>query len=168
MIELLRKSAVLPTSGMVHEIEIDKYIPLQFRTFTKPLGCGFLTLGNLDTSMLELAIEPNTQAIRGVTLTTAPACSPLPSFRIEERREGLPILSTQFDGWATQDLELDFSVSILDQGILAHWNRLDRCKAIEFKGVAFLFQDEFLSGIQFQDLSPNQMEILRMHFDKAR
>ncbi len=66
------------------------------------------------------------------------------------------------------DIDRDFQISILDQGLLIHWNRLSDCVAVGFDKVDFLIQDGLVPGIQFNNFSPSEFAAFLSHASRAK
>src|SRR5262245_11772286 len=125
----------------VCDFELDEFIPLQVRTYTRALGCGLLRLGDYSLTLLELTVEPYTQAVRGVTLTSFVSFSEWPPMTVDRERAGVPRLSTKFEGWGVEDLANEFRVSRRDREALIHWGRLDQCEAYSHGRCRFLIHE---------------------------
>src|SRR5262249_12411280 len=73
-------------------IEADEYVPLRFRTFERPLGSSYLRLGDLGRSLAELLVDPTTDLLRGITITSFNRLTRWPSVDISQATStGLPI-----------------------------------------------------------------------------
>lgn len=159
----LRVSQCQTSSGLPTELELDDYIPLRFRTFREPIGCGLLRLGDYQATLMELKVELYSQVVRGLTLTSVALLSPWPSFEIEKRTSGLPALSTSFEGWSVVDLHTQFQVSVADEAILVRWATLDLCQACHLGETDFLVQDEIFAGVLFKKLRRDQLAQFLRH-----
>src|SRR6478735_303305 len=110
--DLLRVTRSYAFDAGEAEILIDEYVPLRFRTYRRALGVGYVRLGNYTTSLIEIGVEPRTQIVRGLTVTSISTLSQWPTFNLIERAEGLPMLSTTFAGGEVVDLSCDFELAV--------------------------------------------------------
>ncbi|MEO0870794.1 MAG: hypothetical protein AAFY19_02375 [Pseudomonadota bacterium] len=85
------------------KVEIDDYVPLSVFTYDKPLGAMFYRLGNFDTSLIEIAVDPESGALRGFTVVS-----------VDQR----------FEGQASA-ARLETGVPIADLSAFAHHDILD-------------------------------------------
>jgi len=157
---MLTVTSVQPVREEPLLLEIDEYVPLRLRTSREPLGAAFLRLGNRSTTLLEIAVEPYAQRVRGVTLTFFEKLSPWPSFSVENTAEGLPVLATAFEDRKVVDLQQDFGVSIREGEVLLFWGSPGACDVCEFRGrVRFLIQNGKLAGVWVLGLSREEIEM---------
>lgn len=103
-----------------------------------PLGCGYVRLGRRPTSLLELIMEPETQALRGLTLVSAPEASSWPAFSVLRTSAQFPALSVAVDGGKFIELEQDFRVSARENEIMLFWDELGACVAYGGEGWRWL------------------------------
>lgn len=144
-------------------LELDELVPLQFRAYKEPLGAGYLRLGNYSTTLIELAVEPYSQVLHGLTITSIALLSPWPSFSVSAIQEGLPVLATDFEEWQVLDLEEDFIASAHQDEIVVSWDDLGPCEAYAFDRVRFLVRDGVLAGVWFVGLTEGESRRFRSH-----
>jgi hypothetical protein len=149
--------------GAIFQLEFDEWVPLQFKTYSKPLGSGFLRLGNYRTQLVEICVEPHFQVVRGLTLTSFDGLSPWPSFSETNSSEGLPILATDFEGWKVVDLDQDFRVALRDNRLMIFWDTLGACESYIFGRARFLARGGDLVGVSFGDLAADELDHFRSH-----
>ncbi len=160
----LKVTGVKAARGAPLVLEFDEFVPLQFRTYHEVLGSGYLQLGNRSTTLIDLAVEAYSQVVRAVTVTSFDVLSPWPPFSITARSDGLPILSTDFEGWRVVDLEREFKVSVRDGQILISWGELDLCEVLEFqRQVRFLVRGGEFAGVWFVGLSKEDIKLFLSH-----
>ncbi len=145
-----------PTEAVV--LDFDEFVPLQFRSSEESIGAGYLQLGNNSTTLIEIEVELYSQVVRGFTVICYSRLSPWPSCSVNVTAEGLPALSTAFDGWAVVELEEDFSVSVRKGEIMFFWGDIGSCEACAFDRLRFLIRDGMLLGIWFLDLTETEIE----------
>jgi len=166
MTSLLRTTGVRVVDSATSSLEFDEFVPLQFRTFQEPLGAGYLRLGNYSTTLAELVIEPPSQVLRGITVTSIASLSSWPLFSVCTTLEGLPVLATEFEGWKVLDLDQKFSVSARPGEIVVFWGELGECEAYAFDRVRFLIRGGILVGVWFMDLVASEIEQFCLHAQK--
>jgi len=146
-------------------IIVDEYIPLRFRTFDKPLGASYLRLGNYQTSLLEIIVDPTSNVLRGATVTSFDAYSPWA--KINETvaiKDGLPVLATEWRNGRLIDLELDFSVALRANELLVWWGNLESLSCISVFGrVRCMLMGDQLLGLWFQCLTDGEVGLLASH-----
>lgn len=164
---LLRVTEVRSVAQAPSALEFDEFVPLQFRSFREPLGAGYLRLGNYSSTLIELAVEPHTQMLRGVTVTSIDTLSPWPSFSVMAVHQGLPVLATDFADWKVLDLEQTFSVSAREGEIVVFWGALGECDVCAFDRVRFLVCGGMLAGVWFVGLTAGETQRFRSHAPPA-
>lgn len=146
------------------KIEIDDYVPLRLRTYEPPLGCGYVRLGRRPTSLLELIMEPETQALRGLTLVSAPEASSWPAFSVLRTSAQFPALSVAVEGGKFIDLEQDFRVSARENEIVLFWDELGACVAYGGERWRWLVRDGVVRGTWFSGLTKEEITRFISHF----
>lgn len=163
MLAVLHVVAVHQIAGPPCTLELDEFVPLQLRTYGEALGAGYVRLGNYSTTLMEIAVAPHSQVVRGITITSYDVLSPWPEFSVTRRLDGLPVVSTHFEGWHIVDIQKDFRVSVRQGEILAFWGELDECAVYEFSRVRFLARDNVLLGAWFLGLTHEEIDRFRSH-----
>jgi hypothetical protein len=143
------------------ELEFDGFIPLQIRTYQEPIGAGFLRLGNYSTTLLELAIEPHSQTVRGAVITSMSELAAWPALSIVSQMDGLPVLATDFQEWRVIDLDLGFEVATRASEFVAFWGPLDGCTAYACGRFRFLAHEGRLVGILCVELTSEEQSSIR-------
>ena len=146
-------------------ITFDEYVPLQWRSYEEfeAIGAGFVRLGNFRSTLLEIAVAPQLQVIRGITITTMDSVSPWPDFSVTMVSTGLPCLSTSFEGWKVVDIEMDFRVSARPGEIVVYWGELSSCLAYAFAQSRFLVGNGWLVGAWFVGLGDEDTRLFLSH-----
>jgi hypothetical protein len=57
-------------SDLAVSIEVDPYVPIAVRTFSAPIGAVFYRVGNFETSLVEVPIDPLSGTVRGIKLVS--------------------------------------------------------------------------------------------------
>jgi hypothetical protein len=161
---LLRTSATgVSNRASLSDIAIDEYVPLRFRTYREPLGVGYIRLGNYSTTLVELALEPRTQVVRGVTVTSIDELAPWPELEVLDRVEGLPAVSTSFEGGERVDLRDEFHVAVRSGEVIVFWAGLTRCNGYQFGDACFLTVNGVLAGVWFTGLTNGDVRLFESH-----
>ncbi|RMD65427.1 MAG: hypothetical protein D6824_02690 [Planctomycetota bacterium] len=163
ILDILRVTQLYPLDAVDVDVDVDEFVPLRFRTYREPLGVGYVRLGNYSTTLVEMAVEPRTQVVRGLTVTSICDMSPWPFFDIFEVMEGLPALATSFEGGEVLDLQRDFMVAIRPREIVVFWKSLDRCRGSKFRNICFLIAEDMLAGVWFTNLTEKETQLFESH-----
>jgi hypothetical protein len=156
---ILRVTQLHPLDAVEADVDVDGYVPLRFRTYREPLGVGYVRLGNYSTTLIEMAVEPETQVVRGLTVTSISDVSSWPSFDVFKVEEGLPALSTSFEGGEVVDLPRNFMVATRPGEIVVFWQELGRCRGYRHGNACFLIADGALGGVWFTGLTETQTRL---------
>ena len=140
-------------------VYVDEYIPLRFRTYRDPLGVSYFRLGNYRTTLAELAVEPRTHTVRGLTVMSISSLSPWPRPDLADVEEGLPVIPESLDGGEVVDLPHDFSVASHPGEIVVFWRQLVGCRGARVGNACFLITDSILSGVWFTGLTKTQTHL---------
>jgi hypothetical protein len=97
-VDILRVTQLHRLGAVEVDMDVDEFVPLRFRSYREPLGVGYVRLGNNSTTLFEMAVEPGKQVVRGLTVTSIRDVSSWPSFDVVDVEEGMPALSTSFEG----------------------------------------------------------------------
>jgi hypothetical protein len=167
---VLKLAGIFPSNDLECIVEVDGYVPINFRTQTRPLGgARYLRYGNFVDSLLEISVPSNTHVVRRVTLVAIKEQSDaLLSGPEDVVSPALPILALPSDRSFDQRLQvqrLDFNsdLSLRISGTLAEIKidgaeAFDRC--IDHKGVQFPFLRSVLVGIRLGNLTAQHIQLL--------
>lgn len=159
IVSILRVTQLYRLGAVEMDVAVDEYVPLRFRTYRQPLGVGYVRLGDFSRTLIELAVEPETQAVRGLTVTSISEVSSWPAFEVFEVEEGLPALTTSFVGGEVVDLPRDFKVSTRPGEIVVFWQDLGQCRGYRFGSTFFLIADGTLAGAWFTGMTEMQTQL---------
>jgi hypothetical protein len=159
-VEPLHIVGVREPEALGSDVEFDTYIPFRFRTTRRPVGASFLRLGDLKRTLLELAVDPATQLLTGVTLTSVARVDEGLAPTVNSVRRGLPVLGTSFAAGAqVVNLGRDFRVVVGPAGLLVHWGeRSAPTTALDWGRVRFLVSGGDLTGVWCGSLSKEERE----------
>src|SRR5436305_719815 len=108
-------------------VEVDPYVALSFKTYPEVLpGARYFRIGNFDTSLLEIGIDPSLFAIRSVCLVSFDkvlardqTCEQL---GVQEVL-GLPMVSLASLPGNRIDEQCDFGVCLCDDSFVIDWSQ---------------------------------------------
>jgi hypothetical protein len=160
---LLRVTAEDGSLSATCKVEIDEYVPLRCSTYDEPIGAGYVRLGNYSTTLIELAVEPRTQILRGVTVTSIEELSPWPEFALTEMLDKVPVLATEFQAYDVVDLQDTFKVAARPGEVVVFWTDLARCIGYRCGGTSFLTVDGVLAGVWFTGLTDEETNLFVSH-----
>jgi hypothetical protein len=160
---ILRVAGLHRLPAVEVDVDVDEYVPLRFRTYREPLGVGYLRLGDYSATLVEMAVEPRTQVVRGMTVTSISDVSSWPSFVVSGVEEGLPAVSTSFEGGEAVDLPREFMAATRPGEIVVFWQDIGRCRGYRFGSACFLIADGALAGVWFTVLSESQTQLFKSH-----
>jgi hypothetical protein len=123
----LRVASGKSPAGATCSVELNGHVPLRLRTYEEPVGAGYVVLGDYSTKLMELAVQPRGQVVRGLTVTSIDRLSPWPEFSVARTSNGLPVVSTHFDGGEIVDMEGDFEISARPGEIVVFWGEKGVC-----------------------------------------
>jgi len=142
-------------------IEVDEFVPFRFRTYERPLGAAYLRLGNYRTTLTELIVDPKSNLVRGITLTSFESLVPWPTLGPAAPSVGLPVLSVDWQKGNRIDLTCDFTVSLRGGELLIAWdNTNDLSRTATFGKAEFLISKAELRGVRFSGLSDREGELI--------
>lgn len=166
--DVLRVTSVNERRGDPVILDVDSYVPFRFRTDDRPLGCATLCMGAPKKTLLEIAIEPGGQVVRGLTIVSLGELVSWPKFSVRNSTPGLPAISTSFEGGEVMHVEDEFRVSCRGDEMIVFWGPLNACTAHAYGALRFLVCDETLVGVLCTALSPKQTHLIRYHSFAAR
>lgn len=149
---------------------IDEHVPISFRSYPGLLGVKYLMLGNFQSTLLELLLDPISYAIRGITLSSFDKvhvpCEP----EIKFESIGLPVIdigrnipSSLIDGKVAK-ISCNISIGVRSDFFEVDFSEIKKSnKKIYCGRTQFFLKDEELTGIRFISLVPNEISILKKH-----
>jgi len=155
-------------SDLVVSVEVDPYVPIAVRTFSAPIGAVFYRIGNFETSLVEVPIDPLSGTVRGVKVVSLDRVgtfiddSALPLLR------GLPVVAKESIPLKRQDEQREVTVALDDGRLLIDWSegqQLDT-KAVHGR-LTFLIGGGALLGAVVESLSQAEQQALQVHMPSA-
>jgi hypothetical protein len=160
----LKVTNIAEPGGIPCRLELDRYVPMRFRTYEGAIGAALVRLGNYKTTLLELHIEPPSGMLRGLTVTCYDELAPWPTLAVTSTVRGLPELAVRLEGAKRLDLVRDFQVSVQAGEVLVYWDEVRDCQATTFADrVQCLIHDMQLSGVRFIGLTDHEVTLFASH-----
>jgi hypothetical protein len=160
---MIKISDIRP-SNLPVSVEIDPYVPLAVRTFTAPIGAVFFRVGNFDTSLVEVPIDPISGLIRGIKLVSIDrvgfgvADGHLPAV------EGLPVVASESVPTKRQDEKQEVTVSLMGNRFYLDWSNGRQIESKATHGrMTFFIGSEVLLGASIEDITESEAQQLRKH-----
>lgn len=149
-------------------IEVDPYVPLSFRTYADVLaGPKYYRLGNFQTSLLEIVVDPDSSLVRGLCLVScdhlAPANKPieLHATRVEW---GLPMVRSGFLRENRRDFRRELNVALTKDIFVIDWGCDDVADlSIRHDRISFYIVDSKLCRIAFSHLTKEEVATLKRY-----
>lgn len=156
----------IPISDYSYEyIEFDDYVPLRCKSYAGTLGVKYLRLGNFETSLLELQLDPAEFSIRGFTLTAFDTLHAPKEFKELPVLHGLPVVrldeNKKFQGprfAQRMDIPENFSVGFGEDFLEIQLGlKEEPDKLIKSGSVEFCIYSGMLICIRILGLTSNQL-----------
>ena len=148
-------------------VETDDYVPLSVATYDKPLGAMFYRLGNFDTSLIEIAVDPESGALRGFSVVSADR-------KFEGQASagrtvtGVPL--TSLSAFAQGDIVDDpesFSLGLRDRTAIVAMNNFEVSDTIAACGnLKFYLYLNKLVGLTVENLSEHDIDSISDHLSR--
>lgn len=148
-------------------VETDDYVPLSVVTYDKPLGAMFYRLGNFDTSLIEIAVDPESGTLRGFTVVSADR-------KFEGRVSAGPTVAgvplTSLSAFAQGDIVDDpesFSLGLRDRTAIVAMNNFEISDTITACGnLKFYLYLNTLVGLTVENLSERDIVAISDHLSR--
>lgn len=157
-------------------VKVDPYIPLAVKTYEGAIGAIFLRIGNFQTSLIEIPIDPKTGIVRGIKLVSFNKVSERRKLIIYNHYDGLPEVSLDefvnggfvspeddFRYGRFVEYRIEFVVYTMSNRIIIDWsdkNVID--SEYTYRGLSFFCGDGSLLGASIE-LSDEQMSLFQEH-----
>jgi hypothetical protein len=143
------------------EIEVDPYLPIVARTSTAPLGAVFFRVGNFETSLVEIDIEPSTRIIRGISAVSLDCVGKVFALNNLPRKKGLPVVAEDALPANRVDELRKVRASMLEGVLVLDWSDGETPQYVtEHTGLGFVVGAGVLIGAVFSELSAEQRSLL--------
>jgi len=160
---MIKISEIRPSKLPV-SVEIDPYIPLVVRTFTAPIGAVFFRVGNFDTSLVEVPIDPNSGLLRGIKLVSIDRVGSGIADDHLLAIDGLPVVSSESIPTNRQDDRQEVAVRLMENRFFLDWSngRSVESKATHGRLTFFIGMGTLL-GAAIEKVTENEAQQLRQH-----
>ena len=155
-------------SDLAVSVEVDPYVPIAVRTFSAPIGAVFFRVGNFETSLVEIPIDPLSGTVRGIKVVsfdrvgTSIDDSALPLIK------GLPVVTQVGIPQQRQDEQREVTVDMSDGRLVIDWSRGKQLDAKAVHGrLSFLIGSGELLGAVVDLLSQEEQQSLLSHMASA-
>ena len=139
---------------------VDDYVPLSMRTYDAPIGASYIRLGDFQTELLELIVEPNTKILRGFTLTCFKAVKTVPVRGNPIKGDGLPVFDVEFADRRRIDLVKELSVSCQAGSISIVWEAVDSMDCYEYnERLSFFLDNGGLVGVCAKGFAEGEVDL---------
>jgi hypothetical protein len=109
-------------SNLVVSVEVDPYVPLAVRTFTAPIGAVFYRVGNFETSLVEVPIDPISGTVRGIKVVSIDRVGT----SIDDSKltilHGLPVTAQESIPQKRQDDQREVSIVLVGDRLVINWS----------------------------------------------
>lgn len=145
-------------------VEVDPYIPVTLRTFTKPIGAVYYRVGNFEYSLVEVPIDPMTGMIRGLDVVSIDRVGSGVDDNGLPTVEGLPIVSPECIPARRNDDKHEVSVSLIGSRFFIDWSNGRSIESRASHGrLTFFIGGGVLLGAALESVSESEIQQLRMH-----
>ena len=154
------------------DIVVDPYVPLIFKAYDGVLaGAKYYRIGNFDTSLLEIGLEPDTLLIRRIGLVSIGRVDCSVGVRmssVTSEQIGLPIVDSASLSSDRTDEQIDFAVSLIDRSLIVDWSQNAEIESvIRHQRVEFCLVGHVLCRLVFRDLCESECKLLSEHINAA-
>jgi hypothetical protein len=152
-------------SDLVVSVEVDPYVPVAVRTFSKPIGAVFYRVGNFETSLVEVPIDPLSGTVRGIKLVSVDRVGVDFDDSTLAVLQGLPVTSEEFiPPKRYVDDKREVTVSLAGDRLVIDWSGGQQLDTKSVLGrLSFLIGGGFLFGAVIDSLSQAEQQSLCVH-----
>ena len=150
-------------------VEVDPYIPIAVRTFTAPIGAVFYRVGNFDTSLVEVPIDPNTGIVRGIKLVSLDRVGS--GVRDEQlpTEHGLPVVAPESVPTKRLDEAREVTVSLVGSRFFVDWSNGQQIESKATLGrMTFFLGGGTLLGAVIENITEAEVQQLEAHLQGVR
>jgi hypothetical protein len=158
----------IKSSNFDVNVEVDPYVPVAVRTFSAPIGAVFYRVGNFETSLVEVPIDPLSGTVRGVKVVSLDRVGTSIDDSALQLLPGLPVVTQESIPQKRQDEHREVTVALDDERLVIDWSegqQLDT-KAVHGR-LSFLIGGGALLGAVVESLSQAELQALFLHIPGA-
>lgn len=155
-------------SDLLVSVEVDPYVPIAVRTFSAPIGAVFYRVGNFETSLVEMPIDPLSGTVRGVKVVSLDRVGASIDDSALQLLQGLPVVTQESIPQKRIDEQREVTVALADGRLVIDWSegqQLDT-KAVHDR-LCFLIGGGALLGAVVESLSQAEQQALLVHMASA-
>jgi hypothetical protein len=155
-------------SDLAVSVEVDPYVPITVRTFSAPIGAVFYRVGNFETSLVEVPIDPLSGTVRGVKVVSLDRVGTSIDDGVLPLFQGLPVVPQECIPEKRQDEHREVTIAVADGRLVIDWSggkQLDT-KAVHGR-LSFLIGSGELLGAVVESLSQAEQQSLLAHLPSA-
>lgn len=109
-------------SDLAVSVEVDPCVPIAVRTSSTPIGAVFYRVGNFETSLVEIPIDPISGTVRGIKVVSIDRVGT----EIEEHKltllDGLPVVAQESIPQKRQDDQREVLFSLEGDRLVVDWS----------------------------------------------
>ncbi|MFQ3582058.1 MAG: hypothetical protein SNJ49_09150 [Chloracidobacterium sp.] len=159
----------IKSSNLAASVEVDPYVPVTVRTFSEPIGAVFYRVGNFETSLVEVPIDPLSGTVRGIKLVSLDRVGADFDDSAFAVLQGLPITSQEsIPPKRYVDDHREVTVSLAGDRLVISWSGSQQIDTKSVHGrLSFLIGSGFLLGAVIECLSQAEQQSLCVHLPSA-
>lgn len=151
-------------SDLETSVEVDPYVPIVVRTFATPFGAVFYRVGNFETSLVEVPIDPSSGTVRGIKLISLDRIG----IAVDESKLpqilGLPITVRESIPDRRREDHREIKVALLEDRLVVEWTSGEQVDTKSVHGrLAFLMGGGTLLGAVIDSITPEERQLLVPH-----
>ncbi len=155
-------------SNLTVSVEVDPYVPVAVRTFSSPIGAVFYRVGNFETSLVEVPIEPITGIIRGIKVVSIDRLGAT----IDESKlivfQGLPVVTQESIPRKRQDDQREVAVALDGDRLVIDWSGEESIDTKAVHGrLSFFIGGNTLLAAALDSLTQAERQSLLAHLRSA-
>lgn len=156
-------------SDLAVSVEVDPYVPVAVRTFSAPIGAVFYRIGNFETSLVELPIDPLSGTVRGIDVVSIDRVGTALDDIALPLLKGLPVVAQEsIPEKRYYDEKREVIVALADDRLVIDWSGGQQLDTKSVHGrLCFLIGGGALLGAVVESLSQVELQSLLAHMPSA-
>lgn len=149
-------------------VEVGPYLPLVVRTYTAPIGAVYYRVGNFDTSLVELPIDPNSGLVRGIKLVSLDRVGSGVCDEKLPAEQGLPVVTLESLPTKRFDETREVTVSLIRCRFFVDWSSGQQIDLKAMHGrMTFFLGGGMLLGAAIEQITEDEARQLDAHLQSA-